>query len=275
MRRNVMALVAILVFAFPCLALAEGSSLDVGLMSEYFDYKEDLNAPLKSTESGWLPGAYLTYTYQKKMNFYTKAHLEYLSGDITFDGTTQGGTPVSFTDSSQKLFKLEWDLGYTFNIGGAFQLTPYVGYGYRYWQRGKTKITPTYRSYEEEYSWSYVPVGIRADYAINSQLSVGGTMAVNIMFNGKMKAKLSQVVAGLNDPDFDLGNKTGFYTELPITYKITRNWAIVGTPWYEYSAIGQSDNANITFGNTVIGYAYEPASKTHQYGFRLGASYTF
>lgn len=275
MRRNLIILLIMSFLALPCTVMAEGSSVELGLGYHYFDYKEDLNAPLKSTESGWLPSIYLSYNYKKKSDFYTKIYGDYASADITYDGSTQGGTPISYTDSSQKLFKFEWDVGYAFEAGNNFLLIPYIGYGYRYWKRGNAKVTSTYTSFEEDYSWSYMPIGLKADYDINQQWNVGGTIAINIMFNGKMTAKPSQVISGVNDADFDLGNQVGFYAELPITYKFTTNWAIIGTPWYEYSQIGQSNNVNITYNNKVIGYAYEPSSRTNQYGFKLGVSYSF
>lgn len=274
MARNMAALLMIAVLAFPCAVLADGSTLDFGLGYHYFDYKEDLNAPLKSTESGWLPSTYVNYTYKRPF-FYTRVYTDFAGGDLTFDGSNQGGTPVRFTDSSQRFFKFEWNIGYVQKIGSNFQLIPYMGYGYRYWLRGKAKVTSTFRSFEEEYSWSYLPIGLKVDYTINDRWSLGATTAVNFMFNGKMKARLSQVIAGSNDPEFDLGNKAGFSVELPVTFRFTKNWAIVGTPWYEYSQIGQSNTLNVTQNNSIVGFAFEPASRTHQYGFRLGASYTF
>ncbi len=265
MRRNLAVLFLIAVLAFPVGAPAENASVDVGLGYHYFDYKEDIAPPRKSTESGWLPSVYAAYTYKKKSDFYTRVYADYAAGDITFDGTTQAGTPVNFSDSRQRLFKFEWNVGYTFKAGENLLLIPYIGYGYRYWERGKGKITPTYTAYEEDYWWSYLPIGLKADYAVTKQWSIGATAAINVMFDGKMKAKLAEVGVG-SDTEFDLGNKVGFYAELPVACKVAPNWAIVGTPWYEYSQIGQSD---------VVGNLYEPSSRTHQYGLRLGASYSF
>lgn len=275
MRRNVSVLLVIFFWIFPCAALHAESSLDFGLGYQYFDYKEDLNPPLKSTEKGWVPSTYVDYTFRLKPFLYTRGHFDAAGGDVTFDGSTQGGAPVNFTDSRQTFLKLEWDVGYTYRMRENFQLIPYIGYGYRYWRRGSAKITSSFRSYEEDYAWSYLPVGLRAEYGISSKWSISATAAMNIMFNGRMKARLSQVVAGANDPEFDLGNKVGFYAELPVSYKVARNWAIVATPWYEYSQIGQSNTVNVTQNNSVVGFAFEPASRTHQYGFRLGANLSF
>lgn len=275
MQRHIAALAMIAVLAFPCAVMAGGSTLDVGLGYHYFDYKEDLTPPFKSTEAGWLPSIYVNYAYRMPAFFYTWVYTDYAGADLTFDGTNQGGTPLRFTDSSQRLFKFEWNFGYVYQAASNVQVIPYIGYGYRYWLRGKPKITPTFSTFEEEYSWSYLPLGVKADYTINGQWSVGAMLAVNFMFNGKMKARLSQVLAGGNDPEFDLGNEPGFYAEMPVTYRFTQQWAIVGTPWYEYSQIGKSNTLIFTQNNSLVGFAFEPASRTNQYGFRLAASYSF
>jgi len=277
-------LIVMLSLVFACPVLAEppaGSvnpfSFDFGFNYRYFDFKEDINPPLKSTESGWLPGVYFNFAFQKNKVFYTKVHLDYAAADIDYDGTTQSGRPITFSDQRTRLFKFEWNVGYPIPIGNRFTVTPYVGYGFHFWQRGESRYISQVNAYfiKEEYYWHYIPVGVTANYDISDRWSIGGTASANIMFNGKAKAYASEYAAGLNDPEFTLGNKVGFYAEIPVTFRFTKNWALVLTPWYEYSAFGQSDTADLTYGGTAIGYAYEPASKTHQYGVNLGANVSF
>jgi hypothetical protein len=253
------------------------SSFELGVTYRHFDYKEDINPPQKSTESGWLPGVYFNYAFQKKSVFYTKVHLDYAAADIDFDGTTNSGRPITFSDQKTKLFKFEWDVGYPIPLGNDFTLIPYLGYGFRYWSRGDSRFIPQVNAYsiKEEYYSHYIPVGIQADYNVTDRLSIGATAAAHFMFTGKAKSYASEVLAGVADLDFTLGNKVGFYAEIPVTFRFTKNWAVVLTPWYEYSAFGQSDTVNITYGGTVVGYAYEPASKTNQYGVNLGANLSF
>jgi len=83
----------------------EGQSFEFGFMYWYLDYKEDLPAPLKSTEKGWLPGFYLGWNYNKKNNVYSKIFLEFSWGDVTYDGTDQSGTiPITFSDDNHQFF---------------------------------------------------------------------------------------------------------------------------------------------------------------------------
>ena len=93
------------------------------------------------------------------------------------------------------------------------------------------------------------------------------------MFWGRMTAYLTDIGFG-SDPTFDLGNKPGYFAEIPIRYRLSRNWSLSLTPWYEYSAIGQSDIVSVRNGPFIDSF-YEPSSRTHQYGFNIGAGYSF
>jgi len=239
---------------------------EFGLMYYHFDYEEDIPPPGKSTEEGWLPGLYLGCAYNKKKDLYTKVFVEFSTWDVEYDGTTLGGTPIRFSDNPQDFFRLEWDIGYTFDAGKGFSLAPYVGYGYRYWERGKAKITSTYWTYREVYTWHYIPVGIKADFQVDNKWSIGANVAARFMFGGEMTACFSEVSSNLSDLTFDLGNEAGWFAEMPICYKFSADWSLVGTPWHEYSEIGESN---------VVGGFYEPASTTHQYGINVGLICSF
>ncbi len=247
---------------FPGQVLSAETTFDFGFQAFHFDYKEDLPAPAKSTESGWLPGVYGSLEYSKKSNLYAKAFLSFAEGDLTFDGTTQpGDEPIRFTHRHWFL-KFEGDIGYNSPLGTRGSLIPFIGYGYRYWQRGEDRLP----DFQEDYSWSYIPIGIKLDYAAGDRWSLGFTAQANLMFNGKMTAHLGDVGITARNPEFDLGSKVGWYVELPIRCNLSYNWSLTVTPWYEYSAIGES--------NIDEGFL-EPASRTHWYGVNFGLGYRF
>jgi hypothetical protein len=241
------------------------SSLEFGFMYSYYDYKETLPPPGKSTESGWLPGIYLSYDRKKSSEIYVKLYGNITGGDLNFNGTTFAGSPASF-DHSQFFFKFEGDVGYTVPISEKLLLIPYTGYGYRYWRRGETEAIAGGTFIKEVYTWSYVPVGIKVDYAIDDKWNIGGNAAIHFMFGGKMTSYFSEVNSALPDLEFDLGNKPGYYFEIPVSYEFDKNWSITGTLWYEYSEIGKSN---------VVSGLYEPDSSTNQYGINLGVAYLF
>jgi len=244
------------------------SAIKLGLTYYYFDYKEDLVLPKKSTEYGWLPGVYLDYTFKKKSSIYAKVFLSYATADITYDGSTMAGTPLKFTDQSARMLKFEANIGYAIPIGKDFLLIPYLGYGYQYWERGDNRIIPEFSAVwiQEVYKWHYIPVGIKADYNITEKFNIAASVAANFMFLGKMTAYLSYI--GGPDTEFTLGNRIGFYAEIPVTYKFTNNIGITVTPWYEYSSFGESDV------DAATGF-YEPSSKTTKYGVNAGVLFSF
>lgn len=250
-------------------------SFELGLMYHKFDYKEDLPAPYKSTENGWLPGFYLGWNYNKKNAVYSKIFFEFSYGNTEYDGTTQSGTPITFSDDNhQFLFRAEWNIGYNFAVTNTISLKPYAGHGYRYWSRGEATETATYTSYNEKYYWHYIPVGVMADFTIGDKLIIEPNAGLRIMFYGKMRAYFSELNSANDDPEFKLGNRIGWYAEIPFRYKFSQFWSVVIKPWYEYSEIGQSDYVEYTY-NGSRHIAYEPASRTHQYGLNAGAVFSY
>ena len=276
-------LIGLFFFALPVFTVAAeaqklsaNQNFEISFMYYKFDYKEDLPAPFKSTENGWLPGVYIGWNYNKKNAVYSKVFFEFSYGDTEFDGTTQAGTPIKFSDDNhQFLFRGEWNIGYNFAVTKDISIKPYTGYGYRQWDRGYAKVTETYMSYKETYYWHYIPVGIGADFKIGERLVIEPNVGLRIMFYGKMTAYFSDLDPGYSDPEFKLGNKIGWYAEIPLMYKFSKSWSVVIKPWYEYSAIGQSDIVARTYYGALSGYFYEPASKTNQYGLNVGGRFTF
>lgn len=244
--------------------------LEFGLMYYNFDYEEELDPPFKSTEEGWLPGLYLGLGHSMKDAVYTKLFIEYSEEETDYDGTTRNGIPVK-DETDNDFFRFEIDLGYTFSIDKGFSLTPYTGYGYRSWDRGLGGSVP----YDEKYRWSYIPLGIKANLEITDRWSIGANAAARIMFGGTMKVYGSQMHPGFNNPTVDLGDKVGWFAEVPIRYKFAERWSVVGTPWYEYSEIGKSNEEILTLYGTPFAIIYEPASETYQYGIKLGVVYWF
>lgn len=251
-------------------------NIEFSLMYHYFDYKEDLPAPKKSTETGWLPGIYLGWDYNKKNDVFSKIFLEFSYANVEYDGTDQTGTiPIKFSDDNhQFLFRGEWNIGYNFALTKDVSIKPYTGYGYRYWSRGEAVVKSGVSSYNEKYYWHYIPVGISAEFNISDRLVVEPNIGLRFMFYGRMTAYFSELNSGNDDPEFTLGNKMGWYAEIPFRYRFSPSWSGVVKPWYEYSEIGQSDNVGYTY-NGSRHVAYEPSSRTYQYGLNVGLVFSY
>ncbi len=259
--------------AFPRLAQAAGDSLtsppvrlfsyaEAGLMFYHFGYKEDIPAPYKSTENGWLPGLGVALVrLEKGPSLFTRFAGEFTGAHTTYDGTTQSGIPVT-GGTKNKFWNTEGSVGLTLPALHSTSLTVYAGLGYRYWERGLGGMAP----YRERYTWKYVPAGLRWDSRSKGRWGCGVDFATRFMFGGMIRIYFTDIYSTLSDFDLTLGNRPGWKLQAPVRYRY-----LTFTPWYEHSAIGQSNTDSLRFQGTVIGWAYEPSSVTRQYGLNVGA----
>lgn len=212
-----------------------------------------------------MPGIRVAYGYHGNENpLYGRVVFELTDASTNFDGTTQSGSPV--TDKTKNTFiRLEGNIGYQLIRPPDSKLTliAYTGLGYRYWERGLGGQLP----YTEDYSWKYLPIGIRTEYRINDKWSGAVDASARIMMDGEMKIK----ILGSNNPSVTLGNKTGWSIEAPFYYNLSASRSVFIAPWYEYSAIGRSNTVVLaTSTGTPVASVYEPASTTYQYGINIG-----
>jgi hypothetical protein len=277
MKREILILLCLICLFLPLSASAQNSSrVESGFQFYYFDYKEDLPDPLKSTERGWLPGIYVNFEHRYPSNVCIQIGGSYAGGEIKYDGTSQTGIPVVDNDSRQDFFRFNADIGYAFPSRGKISFQPFIGYGYRFWKRSDAKMVSNVIFYREDYVWHYLREGLKINYRLNKNWTFGNIFTLNHMLYGEMKAYLSEVQAGSNDLEFELGNKLGIMIEFPATYQIQPKWSVVISPWYEYSAFGQSNTTAQTVNGVRTGdHFYEPSSRTHQIGVNTAITYSF
>jgi opacity protein-like surface antigen len=246
--------------------------VQLGLNLYEFNYKEQISAPRKSTETGLVPGLRVEYAYTPHDTpVLAGVTVAYSPGSTGFDGTTQKGDPVIASTANQ-FITIEGSAGYA--VSSFFH--PYAGIGFRYWQRGDGAANEQgIVSYREDYSWFYLPVGLRLQTDVTSRLNVALDAAALFMFAGHISVHLSDVDPTFNDPDADLGSKTGYRVRLPATYRISGGLGVTLAPWYEYSAIGRSGVFALTQNGSIVGTGVEPDSRTHQYGGSLEVALLF
>lgn len=275
----VYAVVLSIFFILPALCLSADAkytapkyrNLEMALMLHYFDYKEDIPAPNKSTESGWLPGLYVGWELGKRNNLYMKFFMEISNGDLTYDGTTQSGEPIRFSkDNNQFLFRGEFNFGFNYSVSQKVSIIPYTGLGYRYWERGEDRGI----NYRELYDWLYLPIGVKVGIDLG-RVTIEPNIGIRAMFAGTMTAYFSDFDCRYSDPEFDLGNDVGCYAEIPVRIKLSPSWSLMFKPWYEHSRIGRSDYVSVYYAGHYDGTYYEPSSKTNQYGFNFGAVFSY
>lgn len=247
-------------------------ALEGAISLYYFDYNEGLTSPLKSEEKGWMPSFHGSWTLRRKSpGLFARAGVDFTKANTTYDGSTQDslGNVYPYLGTTQNtLLNAFGNIGFTFmNLSNPPRtLTAYTGIGYRLWHRGVAGSG----GYREFYSWKYVPVGLRMDYRANSELSGAVEASARIMFGGAIKVFFSDFDPSYSDFSMTLGNRPGLKVEAPVYYRM---WSL--TPWFEYSAIAQSDTVTILRDGAPWGYAYEPSSTTHQFGLKVGVRAEF
>lgn len=252
-------------------------AVSLSILLNSFDYQESWPPPDKSTESGWLFGVAVRYTYEggSDLPLWGRAQFDFSPSGTEYGSneTDQFGRSTDFTQNSQDWFsRLEFDAGWVFHkIGGSLiDLIPYTGYGYRFWRR-EISTHNTLQGYREDYSWSYLPLGLRGELAIDRHWSIGLDVAMRIMVSGQIFIALPQY----NSPTLTLGNRPSWHIAIPVEYASASSWGAGLTLWYEYSAIDRSNNSP----NVIIGRQYhniyEPASGTHQFGLAFTGTYHF
>lgn len=245
-------------------------TLEMYALLHSFSYKEDFPPPGKSEESGWLAGFGLGYTFQGDgLPLWGSIAVEYTPSGTDYDGVVQNwdGTVAPYRDKTKNIFKrLELDGGYTFRLldRARLNLTTYTGYGYRFWRRS---LPGGDASYEEDYSWSYIPIGVRTEYFVDPQWSVALDLAMRVMFGGQIEIKRPE----FGTPTLNLGSILGWRFALPVSLRLAQRWSVGLSTWYEYSGISESDPYMLDQQQ----YIKEPSSTTNQFGFDLRGRFHF
>lgn len=228
----------------------------------HFDYAEDLAAPLKSQERGFLPqlewGGLLKWSEAFEAQWMS-SHV--LSAPTSYDGndlSTQA--PVSVTDR-QSFWRPEATLRWFFHPGVALE----VGLGWVWWSRTLTYGT----GYREQFTWWVLPVGLR--------LRAGSAAGWNASFFGQLRPTFSPevrviysetVVNGV-DSVLSPGAKMGWRLGADFDRPLSSSWGLLLSVWHEASSMGRSNSAY----NGTPGLAAQillPANETQQSFFGLG-----
>ena len=244
---------------------AEHQAVQFEMENYYYNYSE-LNLPMqsygqaKSNEYGYVPGFKFSYLYQdlegSGMDF--RLSLSIANTNITYDGSNalgylKGTSTAKFMDA-QFLTNL-----YYFQT---IELATYAGIGYHTWDRGVCMANGG-SGYTENYSWGYIPVGIRREFQLTKELSVEPDLSYRFMFVGQMAIPTYNA-------SMTLGNKFGINFQAPFQYRFDEAFSGLITPWIDYSEIGQSNVVSSSIGNL-----YEPDSLTWQYGVNIGVRLDF
>ncbi len=266
---------------------AKAYLLSAGVGFMHFDYKEKLDGPLKSNESGSLPfmkieGEYRLGQLATSPSLY--AEYEYASGQLNYDGAYQNSQGQYAGDASSKTpthisdFHLAYVHNFTSHPGIRGAVDGYVGFGQHRWFRGSEKKAG---QYEVSYVWNYIPVGVRFYLYEDQEWTVQPKAEIKIQFDGKADVSMSQVDDGYSDMELPLGAGSALRIELPMTRNLGRSVRVRLSPFYEQIDMGRGKYVQVVYegqpvqsgGKPIV--AHEPASRTQMYGSDLSITVLF
>lgn len=231
---------------------------ELGADVSHITYKE----PSVMEEKGMMYGIVGSYTYRSK--FMLKADGSFSYGQVDYKNS---GTLDNIDDY---ILEFRGVCGYDFPILKASILTPYVGIGYRYLNDDMSGMTTSTGAlgYERESNYLYSPIGVTIFTPLRNGWSFGATVEYDIFWRGKQISHLSDAVPGLNDPENRQKKGYGARGSIKLQKKDEKiDFAI--EPYIRYWNIKKSEDADLTYYGTYIGYAYEPKNNSTEIGIML------
>ena len=236
-------------------------SFEVAPVVFRFEYEE----PSVMSEKGFLSGVMGRYTYNQSAVMFD-CSLEYAAGSLDYDGSTWGGTPVK-ADTDDYIFEIRILLGGNIHQGKT-KVTPFIGFGLRYWN----DTIQTAGGYEREISYLYSPIGVKFTGPLSTRWSWGFSGEYDLFWKGWVTSHLSDAVTGYNDPENNQSFGDGFGVRFSFQFRnhiSTRlSWYI--EPFFRYWDVDQSDYAILTSNGAPIDFVYEPENNTLSYGVTVG-----
>ncbi len=245
-----------------------GITLSGAYQGAYLHYEEIVDNSVLDKDTGWLNGGFVEARYDT-YHVFLRANFDMFGSD-----TAQYTDFHSFKfDTRELYYRVEADAGYKlFNFRTA-TISPYVGIGYFWWERGRN-ILP---DYEEDYSWAYAAFGLNYAHRFTDRFLFGVDAALLWPFDTKMK---TDIAGTIDRTTFDIKPRLGWRVQVPMSYELTRTYTYrvftFLTPFYERWNIGASPDVAATSGGVPTGDVFfEPKSHTDLYGFRLGFGINF
>ncbi len=294
-KRWLMACVAVLLGFSLCYAqesvrsVIPTHSFKASFEAVHFDYDQTSGINVED----YMYGVYGGYTYHDhgciSIPLMFETDVEYAtSNDMDTDGWypdysagALGGQKYVVGDSDNYLLEVRCLVGYDFTMGKHI-ITPYVGYGYRYWNMDNPDVraqqvagNPSVPGFEQDTEYHYSPIGVKTISPLNDKWVFKTMFEFDLLWDGKIEKDISDANSKYEDTkcELDFGDGYGFRLAAQIERKITSKISAWLEPYIKYWNIKESDQVGIpgSGGLTVV----EPKNDTTSWGIRLGGSLSF
>lgn len=234
--RRSLAFIVALSGLFSTVVGAEGHEFTLGPSVLLFRYKEfPDDERLRNREDGWLPGVSAGLRFAPG-SWRIRLAGSYHGGRVDYDGATSSGNPHQ-TETDTDIFDLIVTGGYSFDLAKSVTLAPYLGAGYRYWQRD---ILPNrgVSGLLEVYRWPYATVGLELGLFQTDRFQGGVDVRLIRPVNPKLDVDINP------ETTLELGARTGYRVSLPLRWSFGASHGILLEPYYERQEIGASPPRN-------------------------------
>ncbi len=226
-----------------------------------FEYEE----PTLMSEKGFMHGVAGKYAYNNRTVMFGLS-IEYAAGELDYDGSTWGGTPVS-ANTEDYILEFRSLIGGNIHKGRS-KITPFIGFGVRYWN----DTIKGSGGYEREILYYYSPIGVKTVSPLSDSWFWSLNAEYDLFWKGQVKSHLSDADPGFNDPEVNqsFGDGFGIRFSLQFKNKISEKFSWYIEPFFRYWDVGESDTAILALNGVPIGLVYEPDNNTTSYGLYIG-----
>lgn len=240
--------------------LFPASEFKLGYEGMYMYYDE----PDVMHEKGAMLGGFGSWTgYFTKHLLMVNVEAEGVAGPLRYEGGYSDGTALK-CDTDDYFVSACATFGMGFEFGG-IGVTPYMGIAGRYWY-DKIKATGGYERRIKQY---YLPVGVKIISRKGDKWSMGGTLEGDLLLDGQVKSKLSQVGSDYGDAKNDQEFMKGFGGRVSVFMEYDcGTYALGMEPYFRYWQFDDSEKDLILYdgsNHNVI----EPENKFYMSGIRM------
>lgn len=269
--------------------VSSGGQFSMGTEAYYYSYEE----PNFMEQDGYMYGINAAYTYRSSGNAHVrsmedalrdsrKLNMYRLEGMVAYGSLNYDSNGTGWDDGIDNyMTDLRALAGYDFHVGQRKILTPYFGLGFRYlFDDGGGRQTSTgHFGYDRESQYGYVPIGVEYLAHFETGWSLGVNVEYDWIVKGKQSSHLEDVDPLLGTLENDQDDGYGVRGSVRLTRR-GRRANVFFEPFIRYWDVEDSTIEPLTYngqlifvGEDTVMAGLEPANKTIEYGFKIGAEF--
>lgn len=255
------------------------NEFDISPYFFYSSYESSQNTDNDSAKrKGFFEGIFVADTYRPYNQkdwwinvFHVDVHGDY--GNVDYKFPSDGNSKISSVDN----YILEprvW-VGKDFNLGDRVRLTPYAGFGYRwYYERLKNKFTEDLNDggNDVQTQYFYLPVGAELTITPAEGWRVSLDGEYDYMFWGRITNYASQISSMVNNFNNTITNGYGLRCSIKLVKEYDK-FNLFIEPYFRFWDINKSDTVNVIAAGVPFATNQEASNKTTETGVRFGVEF--